>query len=207
MNNRDDSNSAPPEGGGLTAWDDIRAWRRERRTELLEARVWAGNRQRSAWAGLIEPQLRTILAQRKPGIVGFYWPFKGEFDARDLINDLCAQGWQAALPAVVEPRTPLEFRTWAPGEPLVPGVWKIPVPKQGRVATPDTVLVPLVGFDPEHYRLGYGGGYYDRTLAHLSPRPLAIGVGFEQGRLATIYPQPHDIPMDAIVTEAGTVRR
>jgi len=207
MNDHDEPRSPPRQGAALTAWEDIRVWRRERRAELLEARVWAGNRRRSAWAEVIDPQLREILGQQEPGIIGFYWPFKGEFDARDLVNDLCVDGWRAALPAVVEPRTPLEFRAWAPGEPLVPGVWKIPVPEQRRVVTPDAVLVPLVGFDPAHYRLGYGGGYYDRTLASLSPRPFAIGVGFEQGRLATIYPQAHDIPMDVVVTEAGTVRR
>jgi 5,10-methenyltetrahydrofolate synthetase len=78
------------------------------------------------------------------------------------------------------------------------------VPKQRHVVIPDISLVPLVGFDPAGYRLGYGGGYYDRTLAALAVKPMAIGIGFEQARLATIYPQPHDIPMDIIITESGT---
>ena len=81
------------------------------------------------------------------------------------------------------------------------GVWNIPVPGERTLVQPNLLLVPLVGFDAAGYRLGYGGGYYDRTLAAMSPRPLTIGVGFAMGRLNSIYPQPHDIPMDAIVTE------
>jgi 5-formyltetrahydrofolate cyclo-ligase len=81
------------------------------------------------------------------------------------------------------------------------------VPADSPVLTPDLLLVPLVGFDPAGYRLGYGGGYYDRTLAAIQPRPLAIGIGFEQQALATIHPQPHDIPMDYIVTESRVARR
>jgi len=97
---------------------------------------------------------------------------------------------------------PLEFRAWAPDAKLVPGIWNIPVPADGAVIEPDALLVPLVGFDSEGYRLGYGGGYYDRTLASRRRKPLTIGVGFELSELPTIHPQPHDIPMDAIVTEA-----
>ena len=77
------------------------------------------------------------------------------------------------------------------------------MPADGRVVTPTVLLVPLLGFDEAGYRLGYGGGYYDRTLAAMTPRPLTIGVGYEVGRLKTIRPQPHDIPMDAIATETG----
>lgn len=192
-----------PEGPASTDWPDIREWRRQRRTMLLEVRVQAGRRQRQEWADGIEPRLRAILDSRETGILGFYWPFKGEYDARKLVDEYTANGWSAALPAVVEPKTPLEFRAWAPGEPLIPGIWKIPVPEQRHIVTPTVLLVPLVGFDLRGYRLGYGGGYYDRTIASFTPRPFAIGIGFEQGRLATIYPQTHDIPMDIIVTEAG----
>jgi 5-formyltetrahydrofolate cyclo-ligase len=83
------------------------------------------------------------------------------------------------------------------------GIWDIPVPKPGKPVLPTLLFVPLVGFDDAGYRLGHGGGYYDRTLAALSPRPAAIGVGYAATRLETIHPQPHDIPMDAIATEAG----
>jgi 5,10-methenyltetrahydrofolate synthetase len=83
------------------------------------------------------------------------------------------------------------------------GVYDIPFPKDGAVVQPDALLVALVGFDEQNFRLGYGGGYYDRTLAASDPRPLTIGIGFEFMRLPSIRPLPHDIPMDVVVTEAG----
>ena len=86
-------------------------------------------------------------------------------------------------------------------------MWDIPVPEKREIVTPAIVLAPVLGFDRECYRLGYGGGYFDRTLAALSPRPLAIGVGFELSLIETIYPQLFDMPMDLIVTEAGLRRR
>ena len=86
------------------------------------------------------------------------------------------------------------------------GIWNIPVPHEKNPVSPGTLLVPLLGFDAAGYRLGHGGGYYDRTLASVTERPLTIGVGYEFGRLETIYPQAHDIPMDAVVTESGVER-
>ncbi len=83
------------------------------------------------------------------------------------------------------------------------GFWNILTPERRDVLRPDLVLAPLVGFDRANYRLGYGGGYFDRTLAALDPRPFAVGVGFSLGRLETIDPQPHDIPMNAIITECS----
>ena len=148
-----------------------------------------------------------LLAERPGIILGVYWPFQAEFDPRPLIDWLIAAGSAAALPAVVDKSGPLEYRAWRPGDPMVDGVWNIPIPEQRDIVLPQAVLAPLVGFDREFYRLGYGGGYFDRTLAALAPRPLAIGVGFESSLLDTIHPQPHDIPMDLIVTEACLRRR
>jgi 5-formyltetrahydrofolate cyclo-ligase len=163
--------------------------------------------ERRRLGGEIEAKLRGLLIER-PGIVlGVYWPFQAEFDPRPLIDWLIAEGGSVALPAVVDKRGPLEYRAWRPGEPLADGVWNIPVPEKRDVVIPQAVLAPLVGFDRQCYRLGYGGGYFDRTLAALSPRPLAIGVGFELSQIETIYPQPFDIPMDFVVTEAETRRR
>jgi 5-formyltetrahydrofolate cyclo-ligase len=99
----------------------------------------------------------------------------------------------------------MEFREWRPGIRMVPGIWQIPVPAEGPPVAPDLIWVPLLGFDSAGYRLGYGGGYYDRTLGRASPRPFAIGIGYELVRLASIVPQPHDVAMDAIVTEEGVV--
>jgi 5,10-methenyltetrahydrofolate synthetase len=113
-----------------------------------------------------------------------------------------ARGASCALPIVVEKGSPLAFRTWKVGEPLSRGVWNIPFPRRGREVLPDLVIAPLVGFDTSCFRLGYGGGYFDRTLALLNKATL-VGVGFESQKLNTIHPMKHDIPMDIIVTDVG----
>jgi 5-formyltetrahydrofolate cyclo-ligase len=87
------------------------------------------------------------------------------------------------------------------------GLWDIPIPAERDPVVPDALIIPLVGFDGAGYRLGYGGGYYDRTLAAAPRRPFCIGLGYDEMRLATIYPQPHDIPMDVIVTDQGVAQR
>lgn len=139
-------------------------------------------------------------------IIGFYWPIRGEYDARKLVAALIDRGAHAAMPVVVEKSAPLIFRDWHPGTRMANGFWDIPVPAEGEPVIPTALLVPLVGFDDRGYRLGYGGGYYDRTLASLPAKPFAIGVGYELSHLGTIYPQPHDIPMSAIVTEGRVLR-
>ena len=106
---------------------------------------------------------------------------------------------------VVQRRAPLIFRTWRSGEALEPGVWNIPVPAGGLNATPDIVIAPVVGFDPVGYRLGYGGGFFDRTLAAMPRRTCFVGVGYARQAIATIYPQDHDVAMDFVVTENGIV--
>lgn len=190
-----------------STWPEIRQWRKAQREALLRARVDAGAEKRKAWSAIIEPQLRQIVAERRAGSIGFYWPFKGEFDPRPLARDLVAAGTTMALPTVVQPKTPLEFRRWTSGIEMEIGVYDIPFPKARNVVQPELLLVPLVGFDAAGYRLGYGGGYYDRTIASYAARPFALAVGFELSRLETIFPQDHDLPMDVIVTEAGLWRR
>ena len=181
-------------------WESIRRWRVACRSSLIKARIGIGKAGRKQGQRDIQAGLAEILATVSPGIIGFYWPIKGEFDLRSLITDLIGQGWQAALPVVVKKETPLEFCLWTPDTKLVPGVWNIPAPQQPVPVTPTVILVPLVGFDKGNYRLGHGGGYYDRTLAGFNHRPLTIGVGLESCRLETIYPQWHDIALDRIVT-------
>ena len=187
--------------------DTVKIWRRSERRRLLALRTGTPPAERREWGARIEARLRVLLAERPGIILGVYWPFQAEFDPRPLIDWLIAAGSAAALPAVVDKKGPLEYRAWRPGDPMVDGVWNIPIPEQRDIVLPQAVLAPLVGFDREFYRLGYGGGYFDRTLAALAPRPLAIGVGFESSLLDTIHPQPHDIPMDLIVTEACLRRR
>lgn len=185
----------------------VKIWRRAERQRLLALRTGTATMMRREWGRKIEARLRALLAERPRIILGVYWPFQAEFDPRPLVDWLIANGCAAALPAVIDKKGPLEYRAWRPGDPLVDGVWNIPIPEKREIVVPQAVLAPVVGFDRECYRLGYGGGYFDRTLAALEPRPLAIGVGFELSLLDTIRPQPHDIPMDLLVTEARLYRR
>jgi 5-formyltetrahydrofolate cyclo-ligase len=112
-----------------------------------------------------------------------------------------------ALPVVVAPRQPLVFREWHPGVTLASGPLGIPYPVGSDPVVPTAALVPMNGWDDSGYRLGYGGGFFDRTLASLATRPVVIGVSYELARMQTIRPQSWDIPMDWVVTERGTYRR
>lgn len=184
-------------------WEEIRLWRKAKRAVLIGQRLAMPASQRAAHNEAITAALIQALPSCPGALIGFYWPFKGEYDPRALVRALHAQGARLALPVVVGKARPLIFREWRPGTPMTLGVWNIPVPAAGEPIAPDVLLVPLVGFDRQGYRLGYGGGYYDRTLAAAPVRPLAIGVGFMLSQIATIHPRPHDIPMDRVVTESG----
>jgi 5-formyltetrahydrofolate cyclo-ligase len=184
---------------------EVRSWRRQERLRLIARRMGLSPGVKREWGGRITAGLHPLLTER-PGVLGAYWPYRAEFDPQRLIESLIAAGRVVALPVVIDRHGPLEYRAWRPGEKLVSGVWDIPIPEKREIVIPATVLAPLVGFDRTSYRLGYGGGYFDRTLAALRPRPFAIGVGFGFQQLETIYPQPFDIPMDLIVTEAGLQR-
>jgi 5,10-methenyltetrahydrofolate synthetase len=179
---------------------DVARWRKAERQRLIAARLAVPVGVRQECATHIGSQLDRLIAASPDSIVSVYWPFRGELDLRPWMASAHGRGIRVALPVVVAKVTPLIFRAWHPGAPLKPGVWNIRVPADGAEVTPTVVIAPLVGFDRDGYRLGYGGGFFDRTLAALSPRPLAIGVGHPVGALPTIYPQPHDIPMDWIVT-------
>ena len=185
---------------------ETKAWRRSERERLIAHRVALSPAVRRDAGERIAAALREIIADR-PGVLGIYWPFRAEFDPRPLVDDLVAGGREVALPVVIDKKGPLEYRAWKPGEALVAGVWDIPIPEKRELVIPSMVLAPLVGFDRACYRLGYGGGYFDRTLAALAPRPLAIGVGFSMQEILSIFPQPFDIPMDLIVTETSVTRR
>ncbi len=136
--------------------------------------------------------------------ISAYWPFRGEPDFRSLMARVRERGGRTALPVCIKRAAPMSFRIWAQGDPLERGVWNIPIPAEtAEIVIPDIVIAPLVGFDAEKYRLGYGGGYFDRTLAALAQKPKVIGAGYAAALMPTIYPQPYDIPMDVIVTERG----
>lgn len=183
--------------------DSIHNWRRHTRADLLVKRAALSRESVANHRDRICDAIRIHFPALASESIGFYWPIKGEVDLRDLVTDLIASGADAALPVVVEKQQPLEFWRWRPDTSMSRGTWNIPVPANPDIVLPTVMLIPLLGFDGHGYRLGYGGGFYDRTLAALSPKPLTIGVGYEQGRLDSIDPQAHDIPLDAIVTETG----
>ena len=178
-------------------------WRREQRQQLLAQRMAMPPDERRSHNATITALLLQSFPIRPGTVVGLYWPFKGEFDPRFAIRAWRAAGARTALPVVVQKNAPLKFREWWPGVPTRKGVYDLPVPIDTPALQPEVLLIPPIGFDAQCYRLGYGGGYFDRTLAAMHPAPLRIGVAFELSRIATIHPQPHDIPMDVIVTEAG----
>ena len=199
--------SDPPHGH-MSPWEEIALWRKTQRQRLRAARDGLSVQQRQVIGAALCGHVADLVSRRFPDMAGRvfsgYWPIKGEADLRPLMRDLHASGARVALPVVETKAAPLVFRRWTPETRMARGDWNIPVPPaDAERLTPDVALAPLVGWDGAGFRLGYGGGYFDRTLATLAPRPFTIGVGFQSSRLETIYPQPHDIPLDAIVTEAG----
>jgi 5-formyltetrahydrofolate cyclo-ligase len=182
---------------------DVMRWRKAERSRLIEARLAISADARAAMATRIAAGLDAAIGDFSGRTVSLYWPFRGEPDLRAWMASVIARGGRTALPVVVEKARPLVFRTYAPGDRLEKGVWNIPIPADGETVLPDIVIAPLVGVDPGKYRLGYGGGFFDRTLAAMPRKPVVIGVGYEMQRIPTIYPLAHDIPMDDIVTEGG----
>ncbi len=181
---------------------DVASWRAEERARLLAARAAIPLDARRVEDDRITAALLAGFTALRGVAIGFYWPMKGEFDPRVAVLRLREQGARGALPVVVRKAAPLEYREWWPGVETTPGVFGLPVP-QSPIVVPDVGLMPPVGFDALGYRLGYGGGYFDRTLAALSPKPLKIGVARAASRIDTIHPQPHDIAMDFVVTGDG----
>lgn len=151
----------------------------------------------------IDRHLTELLAAMQPGVIGFCWPIRAEYDAVPLVSSLLPQGWRACLPLVAAPDAPLLFRAWTPQSAMQADIHGIPHPVEGRPLHPQVLLIPVNACDHAGYRLGYGGGYFDRTLAAMQPRPLSIGLGFELCRVPSVHPQAHDIPLDRLVTEAG----
>lgn len=186
----------------LSDWNDVKRWRKAERERLIAARLAVPADVRTAMSQRIGESLDAMIGDIAGRMVSLYWPFRGEPDLRAWMASVNDRGGRTALPVVVEKARPLIFRAYVPGVRLEKGVWNIPIPAEGDPVLPDIVISPIVGIDPGQYRLGYGGGFFDRTLAAMPFKPLVIGVGYELQRIATIYPQPHDIPMDRVVTEA-----
>jgi 5,10-methenyltetrahydrofolate synthetase len=192
--------------GPLTP-EELRDWRKSERRRLIAARTAVDAQTLARWREAIDARLEAGFPDLALGVVAFCWPVLAEYDARHLGRRLRERGATTALPVVVAPRTPLAFREWHPGVRLAEGAMKIPYPVGSREVIPDTVLLPMNGWDAGSYRLGYGAGFFDRTLAGLPVRPRVIGVAYEMARLATIHPQAWDIPVDFVATERGLYRR
>ena len=185
----------------------LKTWRRAERERLIATRAALAPEVLDAWRRRIDG----FLERSFPGLarcrLAFCWPIKGEYDARHLARTLRERGALTALPVVVAPRTPLIFREWHPGVRLERGALDIPYPVGSEEVVPDAVLLPMNGWDRQGYRLGYGAGFFDRTLASLAKKPLTVGISYELARLDTIHPQSWDLPMDYVVTEKGVYRR
>jgi len=186
---------------------ELSAWRKSERARLLRERSGLAEDVLADWRSRIDIHIERAFPDLVHGVLAFCWPYKNEYDVRHLAAALRRRGATTAMPVVVAPKTPLIFREWHPGVKLADGPLGIPYPVDSREVRPDHVLLPMLGWDGDGYRLGYGGGFFDRTLAPLARRPRVIGVTYEQAYLKTIRPQPHDIPVDFVVTERGVYRR
>lgn len=190
----------------------VMSWRRIERERLIAARlrVSVAERQEASQriAVRLDDHCTTSGLLTRGAVVSGYWPLRGEPDLRPWLSRLHAAGISCALPVVVEKGAPLVFRRWSPGCAMEKGFWDIPVPATREELLPRVLLAPVVGFDAQCYRLGYGGGYFDRTLARLDAQGLdyhAIGIGLQLAALPSIQPLPHDIALGAVVTEGATL--
>jgi 5-formyltetrahydrofolate cyclo-ligase len=148
-----------------------------------------------------------MLAEHAPpkgAIIAGYWPMGDEMDPRPLMLALAARGHAMALPVTPPRGQPLAFRAWVPGAALRPGPMGTSEPVAGEELRPDLVLVPLLAFDRAGRRLGYGGGYYDRTLAAL-PGAKAIGIAYAGQEMPEVPAGPQDMRLPLIATEAGVI--
>jgi len=184
---------------------ELREWRKAERKRLIEQRMTLRAEQRTALTERIAERLEALIGDPAGLVISAYWPFRGEPDLKPMLARLREKGAITALPVVVQKAHPLEFRAWKSGDKLDRGVWNIPIPANGEVVIPDVAIAPVVGFDRECYRLGYGGGFFDRTMASLGGKPRLYGVGYADQEIPTIRPQSHDVPMLAVCTERETV--
>lgn len=175
-----------------------------RRQLQAERQAMVDRHQRSVH---LQEVLRVWLATHPFRTIGAYWAIKGEFDALPALYR-----WSEAepervigLPVIDRETKQLRFHEWFPGCPMEGDAFGIPKPKGTAEFEPELLLVPCVGFGPKGTRLGYGGGFYDRTLAALAPRPYTVGVGYAHGFIPWLEAEPHDVPLDAILTDDGVI--
>jgi len=190
---------------GLAAPDgdtrrDVMRWRKAERERLQLLRKAVAAEQRAAALQSVLQQLEQLLQNSEVTVLGAYWPIHQELDLRAWMRRQADAGMTIALPVIHARNQPLGYSRWHPQGTMRRGPWGIAEPAADDWLEPQMLLAPLLGVDQHHYRLGNGGGYFDRSLAAAAPRPLAVGIGFHCARIATIYPQVHDIPMDLVIT-------
>ena len=186
---------------------DVIRWRKAARERLIDARLELSADYRAAQTSAIVSDLNRLILSASGTVVSAYWPIKAEPDLRPWMHAMSEGGVHIALPIAVALGQPLLFREWRPNARMARGLWKIPYPADGAELVPSVVIAPVVGFDKDCFRLGYGGGFFDRTLAGFDASPLVIGVGYAGALIPTIFPQSHDIPMDWILTGAASPLR
>lgn len=184
--------------------ESIEAAKSALRSRALAERARFPESQRPAAAKAAAEFFFSAFQLPKGAVVAAYWPIRDELDCRPVLTRLMDSGQPVCLPVVAGDELPLELRLWEEGAPLYPaGFGTLAPPETAPLAVPDYILMPLLGFDAHGTRLGYGGGYYDRTLAALVRRPVLIGFAFALQELENIPRAEHDVPLDAVVTEAG----
>lgn len=186
--------------------ENWQAWRKQQREQLIADRMAVPEILHRQWSNAISDALRREFTTLRTMKIGLYWPFRGEYDPRAAMRYFWESGATLALPEVIDRHKPLSFREWWPDAPMKTGAYNIPVPQGTHCVEPEVLIIPMVGFDQKGFRLGYGSGYFDRTLAAYSTCPLTIGVAFEIQRLENVHPQQHDIAMQYVITEAGVFK-
>lgn len=175
----------------------------ELRRALLAYRQSIPPEVRKQWDIALAEKLLNWWTAHPVGTLGVYWPIRSEPDLRPAYEELVSRGVQLALPVVVAKNAPLRFIGWKPGDPMQKDSHGVAIPVAGEVMKPDALLVPCVGFNTQYFRLGYGGGFYDRTLA-IPPRPRTIGIGYACGQ-AEFEADSHDVALDVVVTEQTAI--
>ena len=186
------------------------AWRKQ----LIDKRQNLADR---AWRNdLLQRVMRVWLIHRPDTVIGAYWPIKGEFDPLPALfrwqeagleedAQSAARHRRIGLPVVNKIDKTLTFYSWYPGCPMEEDAYGIPKPKDTEIIEPTLIFVPCVGFGDGGFRLGYGGGFYDRTLAALRPKPFTVGLAYDFAYLPEMAPESHDVPLDAILSDTGVM--
>jgi 5-formyltetrahydrofolate cyclo-ligase len=176
------------------------------RKDATKARRVAHEAAKDDAALLLAAQCFPVSPKAGASVVSAFFPYQSEIDTRPLLGRLGGEGWTTCLPIVIAQGESLVFRRWMPGEPTIPGIWKIPRPtEEAEIVEPDVLMVPMLAFDRKGFRLGYGGGFYDRTLGMLRKKKtiVAIGVAYAAQEVASVPHGTHDQPVDFVMTEKG----